>query len=65
MRCGRVQPQEHLLAGMLQGDCAYRGLLQHCLAAPMRSPVHSLPAVQRVLGSLLPPSLLGCIQRAS
>ena len=37
VRCGRVQPQEHLLAGMLQGDCTYRGLLQHCLSAPVCS----------------------------
>ncbi|KAK9836351.1 hypothetical protein WJX81_007868 [Elliptochloris bilobata] len=29
-----VQPHEHLLAGTLQGDCTYRGLLQHCLSAP-------------------------------
>lgn len=35
---GRVQPQEHLLAGMLKGGCTYRGLLEHCLAAPVRLP---------------------------
>ncbi len=35
---GRVRPQEQLLAGMLKGGCTYRGLLEHCVAAPVRAP---------------------------
>jgi len=36
-----VRPQEQLLAGMLKGGCTYRGLLEHCVAAPVRASRHA------------------------